>query len=119
MIKDKIVLIPFPFDDWRTTKVRPALCLTDPIGEFEHIVLAYISSQVPDVLLDSDILIDWKSRDFAMTGLKVSSNLRLHRLITIPSVLIKRELGTLSPLLSKKVSAKLIELFKLKINQSY
>ena len=30
MTKNKVVLILFPFDDLSSTKVRPAVCLTDP-----------------------------------------------------------------------------------------
>ena len=37
MIKHSIVLVPFPFDDFSTSKVRPALCLTTEIGQFNHI----------------------------------------------------------------------------------
>lgn len=32
MTKGKVVLVPFPFDDLSSTKVRPAVCLTNPIG---------------------------------------------------------------------------------------
>lgn len=28
MIKSKVVLVPFPFDDLSTNKARPAVCLT-------------------------------------------------------------------------------------------
>jgi len=31
MTKGKVVLVPFPFDDLSATKVRPAVCLTNPI----------------------------------------------------------------------------------------
>jgi hypothetical protein len=31
-MKYKVVLVPFPFDDLSSSKVRPAVCLTDPIG---------------------------------------------------------------------------------------
>jgi len=30
MIRGKVVLVPFPFDDFSGTKVRPTVCLTDP-----------------------------------------------------------------------------------------
>ena len=30
MTKGKVVLVPFPFDDLSTSKVRPAVCLTNP-----------------------------------------------------------------------------------------
>lgn len=42
MIRGKVVLIPFPFDDFSGTKVRPAVCLTDPIGTHRHVILAFI-----------------------------------------------------------------------------
>lgn len=32
MTKGKVVLVPFPFDDLMMAKVRPAVCLTEPIG---------------------------------------------------------------------------------------
>ena len=30
MMESKVALVPFPFDDLRATRVRPAVCLTDP-----------------------------------------------------------------------------------------
>jgi len=44
MIKNTIVLVPFPFDDFSVLKVRPALCLTSEIGKFNHVIIAFISS---------------------------------------------------------------------------
>lgn len=44
--KFKTVLVSFPFEDFKAQKVRPALCLTEPIGDHEHIVLAFISSKI-------------------------------------------------------------------------
>lgn len=50
MIRHRVVLIPFPFDDLSGTKVRPAVCLTEPLGRHRHVVLAFITSQVPEKL---------------------------------------------------------------------
>lgn len=111
--KNKIVLIPFPFDTLETTKVRPALCLTDPIGPHRHVILAFISSRIPDNLLESDLVIDSNEEDFSSTGLRVSSALRLHRLMTVTTSLIKRELGELSPAIQEKVLIKLKKIFGL------
>lgn len=47
MIKGKVVLVPFPFDDFSGAKVRPAVCLTDPVGTHRHVILFFISSRVP------------------------------------------------------------------------
>lgn len=111
MLRNKIVLIPFPFDTFETTKVRPALCLTDSIGPHQHVVLAFISSRIPDDLLDSDLVIDSNEEDFGVTGLRVSSVLRLHRLMTASTSLIKRELGMLSPAMQERVLSKLTKIF--------
>ncbi len=116
--KNKIVLIPFPFDTLETTKVRPALCLTDPIGPHLHVILAFISSRSPDKLLDSDLVIDSNKEDFSITGLRVTSTLRLHRLMTVTTTLIKRELGELSVGMQEEVSDKLKGLLGLRSEES-
>jgi len=114
MTRHKIVLIPFPFDDLSTSKVRPAVCLTDPIGPHRHVVLAFISSQIPPDLLKTDLLIDAVDPDFALTGLRVSSTIRMHRLMTATTDLILRELGRLSPKMQSQVKTRLRKLFGLK-----
>ena len=110
-MKWKVVLVPFPFDDLSGTKVRPAVCLTDEIGPYKHIVIAFITSQGSKAAEGSDIAILPGSPDFAATGLKVPSAIRLHRLITIPVSLIQRELGILAPVLQTEVEGKIRELF--------
>lgn len=111
----KVVLIPFPFDDLSTTKVRPAVCLTDPIGPHRHIILAFISSQIPTELLETDIVLDSEQADFVITGLRVTSILRLHRLMTVTTTLIKRELGVLPLQIQDDVAKKLQKLFALTV----
>jgi mRNA interferase MazF len=113
MTKHKIVLIPFPFDDLSGTKLRPALCLTDPIGTHRHVVLAFITSRIPDELLETDLVLDTTQANFEATGLRVASTIRMHRLITLTTAFIKRELGELPPTVRRQVSAKLKRLFAL------
>jgi mRNA interferase MazF len=113
MIKHKIVLVPFPFDDLSSKKVRPAVCLTDPIGPHNHIVLAFITSHVPDDLLESDLVINDSEVGFATTGLCVPSTLRLHRLTTVTKTLLRRELGILPPKMQSQVNDRLRQLFRL------
>ncbi|MGI0494612.1 hypothetical protein ACN4EG_22735 [Alkalinema pantanalense CENA528] len=55
-MKGKIVLIQFPFDDLSASKVRPAYCLTDAIGSYQHIVFALITSRIPSTPMTTDIL---------------------------------------------------------------
>jgi len=113
MTRGKVVLVPFPFDDLSATKVRPAVCLTDPIGMHRHVILAFISSRALTDLLESDLVLDSKQANFVQTGLQVSSTLRLHRLMTVTTQLIRRELGELSPHMRDQVATKLHELFAL------
>ena len=72
-MKSKIVLVPFPFDDLSANKVRPAVCVTDEIKPYGHVVLAFITSKVSINPADTDFVIDSNDSDFANTGLKVSS----------------------------------------------
>lgn len=87
MLKGRVVLIPFPFDDLRSTKVRPAVCLTESMGAFQHVVLAFITSRIPYPIMDSDVFLPCSGNGDERMGLKVDSTLRLHRLMTVTSEL--------------------------------
>ena len=108
-----MVLVPFPFDDLSEEKVRPAVCLTDPIGANRHVILSFISSQIPAEMMESDLLLHTTRPGFALTGLRVSSVLRLHRLMTVTTGLIRREMGMLSPQMQGEVADRLRRLFHL------
>ena len=112
MIKNKIVLVAFPFDDFTNIKVRPALCLSNTIGRYEHVVIAFISSQMPEELLETDVVIKKEHPEFATTGLAVDSVIRIHKLVTIPKNLIKRELGTINTFLQNEVQQWIDRLFQ-------
>ena len=112
MIKNKIVLVPFPFDDLSDIKVRPAICLTQSLGPFNHVIIAFISSKIPDVLLPSDLVIRKGEEEFETTGLSIESVIRLHKMVTIPKHLIKRELGFIGSVLNEKVKSRIFELFQ-------
>ncbi len=111
MTRGKVVLVPFPFDDLATQKARPAICLTEPITSHRHIVLAFVTSRQPDDQLDTDVVLDPQDPDFAQTGLQVRSTIRLHRLLTVTSRIIRREIGSLSPSLQACVVEALHRLF--------
>lgn len=113
-MKHKVVLVPFPFDDLSSTKVRPAVCLTEPIGEHKHVVLAFITSRVPDRPLSTDLIFAEADKDFSATGLRVSSALQLHRMMTVTTNIIVRELGMLPKPAQHEVDGKLKLLFGIK-----
>lgn len=111
MIKHKIVLVPFPFDDLSDSKVRPAICLTNSIGIFNHVIIAFISSKIPDTLLSTDLLMLKNESGFGQTGLSVDSVIRLHKMVTVPRSLIKRELGSIDEEMGLRVRSRINELF--------
>lgn len=112
-MKGKIVLVPFPFDDLTGVKVRPALCLTDSISAYDHVVIAFITSQIRKAEEESDLAILQADRHFSQTGLKVDSAIRLHRLVTMPGSLIQKQLGVLPSSFQNTLDQKLRELFVL------
>jgi mRNA interferase MazF len=107
MTRYKIVLVHFPFDDLSSTKVRPALCLTEPLGARRYVLVAFISSQVPSAIETTDFVVDDQDAEFAQTGLRVTSLVSLQRILSVPENLILRELGVLPESLRERVKAKL------------
>jgi mRNA interferase MazF len=118
MTRGKVVLVPFPFDVLETQKARPAICLTEPVTPHLHIVLAFVTSRQPDELLDTDVVIDPQDPDFAQTGLQVRSTIRTHRLLTVASSLIKREIGVLPSGIQVRVTVALGRLFGIAKNET-
>ena len=114
VMKHKVVLVPFPFDDLSSAKVRPAVCLTEPIGKHRHVVLAFITSRAPDEPLSTDLIFAEADKDFSVMGLRVSSTLQLHRMMTVAANIIVRELGSLPISAQKEVEGKLKLLFGMK-----
>ena len=111
MTKGKIFLVPFPYDDLSTNKLRPVACLTNPIGARRHVILAYITSRILTNLLETDIVLDASHPDFTATGLNRPSTLRLHQLMTVSTVVIQREMGELSLNTQAQIAEKLCNLF--------
>ena len=107
MTKGKIFLVPFPYDDLSTNKLRPVACLTNPIGARRHVILAYITSRIPSNLLETDIVLDTTHPDFAATGLRQPSTIRLHQLATVSTVVVQRKLGELSSDTQAQITEKL------------
>lgn len=103
-MKGKIVLVPFPFTDLTATKLRPALVLYE--GE-KDVVVAFISSRVPQRLTMIDVVVEETHSEFGKTGLKVSSVIRLDKVATILKDLIVGEIGEIGNSLKKEVNSKI------------
>jgi len=109
----QIVKLNFPFaDNIDKAKPRPALVITPSFGKYNQLIVAYITKNF-DEILETDVFIDANEEDFHLTGLRSTSLVKLHRLITItPS-----QLGIVGILPKKHipdVKKKLLEVFQLK-----
>lgn len=91
----EIYLANFPFGDSPGMKLRPVLTLTGQIGSVPEVLVAYISSVVPNALLATDIILDPSAPSTIKLKLKAISVLRLHKLATIHTRNLMRYLGTL------------------------
>ena len=105
-MKGKIVLIPFPFTDLTTTKLRPALVLFE--GQ-KDVVVAFISSRVPQRPAQTEIVVNKTHPEFKLTGLKSPSVIRLDKVATISKDLI---LGEIGDKLKKETNTKLSKTYK-------
>ena len=112
-MKFKIVLIDFPFDDFSESKLRPALCLTNPISKHKQIVLAVITSNLQNASEITDIVIEKTQTDFGITGLKASSVIKIHRLLTTTDKIIRKTIGELPESYHFEVYEKIKKLFEI------
>ena len=108
-MKGKIVLIPFPFTDLSSTKLRPALVLHE--GE-KDVVVAFISSRT-EKPKQTDIIIAKNHPEFKQTGLKLTSALKIDKIATISKELILGEIGEVGTKLKKEISCKITETYTL------
>jgi mRNA interferase MazF len=109
-VKGRIVLIPFPFTDLTSAKLRPALVLIE--SEYDCVV-AFISSRVPTEASSTEVLIREDHKEFAGTGLKRSSVLRLDKVATVSKSLMLGEIGQIGESLRREVNRKLREAYQL------
>jgi mRNA interferase MazF len=96
MGKGEIWIAKFPLAGKGGIKTRPTLLLTGLVGPGPEALTGYISSVIPSPLLPSDLLLDPGQPEFAATGLKALSVVRLHKLSTLHQRDIVRHLGRLS-----------------------
>jgi mRNA interferase MazF len=91
-----VVLTRFPFTDLTGASLRPAVVVSSgQIGQ--DIVLAAVSSVVRAALAPTDYKIETTNPEFALTGLRVTSVLRIHKLAAVEHSIIVRRLGRLGP----------------------
>lgn len=102
-----IVLVPFPFTDLSSKKVRPAIVLT-PDPKSSDALIAFISSVVhPEAIQPTDYILNEDHPDFSATGLKKTSVFKMNKLLTVEKTLILRRLGKVSPSIQNELDLRL------------
>lgn len=95
LARGDLVLVTFPFTDLSAQKLRPALIVGRVSGD--DLILAFITSQVAIVDQAAEYLFAPTAPEFAVTGLKGPSLVRLNKLVTLHRSLVRRRLGRIGP----------------------
>ena len=103
-----IVLVPFPFTDLSATKQRPAIVLSPKrLNNLRSdLVVAAITSQIPDTLSDDEVLLS--DADLRAAGLPKRSIVKLGKIFTIHQGLIRNKLGCIPQSTLDEVLKKLL-----------
>ena len=89
----QLVLLRFPSADLAEGRLRPVLLLARLPGEYDDWLICMISSQIRHFVPGFDELISEESPDFAESGLKTSSVIRVGRLAVVERTLLLGSLG--------------------------
>src|SRR3954447_2128674 len=92
-----IILVPFPFTDLTSTKVRPALVVSQPGKAPRDVVVCFITSRLEPGLTHALLL-----KRTATSGLKVPSLVRFDKIATLDRRIILGELGRMDPRVLRK-----------------
>lgn len=93
----QIVLFRFPQSDLEEGKLRPALLLGMLPGEYDDWLICMISSQTRHYVPGFDEIIRESDPDFAESGLKVTSVIRVGRLAVVQGSVLCGAIGQISP----------------------
>jgi mRNA interferase MazF len=91
----QIVLTPFHYSDLSCSKLRPVLILLQASVRFDDWLVCMVSSRLHQAESGFDELINPTDADFAATGVKVPSILRLSRLAVLDGSLLVGSLGSI------------------------
>jgi len=102
-----VVLVPFPFTDLTTDKVRPAVIVSADPQETD-VTIAFVSSAVsPGEQSETDYVLRQHDPGFEGTGLKKASTFKMRKLLTIERTMVIRRLGRVSPVIQNQLDARL------------
>lgn len=107
MEKGTIVLTLFPFTDLTSAKRRPAVVISKTSIEKADVIVAFISSVIPNKLSETDLFFDINGKYFPNSGLKKSSVIKLDKLATLNKSIFTGELGLVNGVTLSEIDKKL------------
>jgi mRNA interferase MazF len=113
MAKGTVVLVPFPFDDLSATKVRPAVCLSDPVVPTGMWFWPSSAAESQPSFLKAIWCWIGEARTLSVPVSRPVPCSGFIWLITVSESLIRRELGRLSSALQQEMDDRLRRLFGL------
>ena len=93
----QIILFRFPQTDLEEGKLRPALLLGKLPGDYDDWLICMISSQTRHYIPQFDEIIEENDSDFAQSGLKAASVIRVGRLAVVDGKALLGTTGQISP----------------------
>ena len=105
------MLIPFPFTDLRSRKVRPAVVLA--LSAEQDVIVSFITSHLPTAPEPTAHALLQTDPEFAATGLKIASLVRLDKIATLERSLVLRRIGRVGPQTELAISSALRYVFAL------
>lgn len=91
------MVTPFPYTDFSGAKLRPVLLLRQASVRFDDWLVCMVSSQLQQAQVGLDELVQTSDPDYADSGLKVPSVLRLSRLAVVDGAALIGAIGEISP----------------------
>jgi mRNA interferase MazF len=107
--RGEIVWVKFPFSDTTTTKLRPALIISNDLVNRTG---DYLMMQVTSKLRNNNLSCSIMATDYSGSPLLKQSELRLHKVFILNESLIAGGLTNVSGAFMKSVIASLIKLFE-------
>ena len=109
--RSEIWLLRFPFTDLTSSKVRPALIISEHGDDF--IVLGIFSRIPSGTLRETWVLLDSQAADFNQTGLMRTSLVKTEKIAVIHRSVLQNKLGNVTPDVMSTIEVALKKALKL------
>lgn len=113
MKKGTIVLARFPFTDFTSEKRRPALIISAHNEDKNDLIIAFISSVVPENPAATDLTLSIDDPELRETRLHKTSVVKFDKIMTIAKDMITGEIGNLPSKFIPEIDKKLKTVFGL------